>query len=95
MDEKSTINYGNQTMTHEDCGNQTLHTPKPDMELRINSIHSLHQMGNVHHLPSGRCWIYTETVMKEAIADNRIWFWTRRKTVFPEFRLIYMQKNEG
>lgn len=30
--------------------------------------------GKRHELPSGRCWIYTETVMKEAIADNRIWF---------------------
>lgn len=30
--------------------------------------------GKRHELPSGRCWIYTENVMKEAIADNRIWF---------------------
>src|SRR5690606_7805333 len=24
--------------------------------------------------PSGSCWRYTESKMKEAIADNRIWF---------------------
>lgn len=30
--------------------------------------------GNKHELPSGRCWVYTEQVMKEAISDNRIWF---------------------
>ena len=30
--------------------------------------------GKKHELPSGRCWIYNEDVMKEAIADNRIWF---------------------
>lgn len=30
--------------------------------------------GNVHHLPSGRCWVYTNPVMQDAITDNRIWF---------------------
>ena len=30
--------------------------------------------GKEHHLPSGRCWLYTENVMAEMIADNRIWF---------------------
>ena len=30
--------------------------------------------GKEHHLPSGRCWLYTEKVMADMIADNRIWF---------------------
>lgn len=30
--------------------------------------------GKKHDLPSGRCWIYTEEIMREAINDNRIWF---------------------
>jgi adenine-specific DNA-methyltransferase len=30
--------------------------------------------GKVHKLESGRCWLYTEEVMNEAIKDNRIWF---------------------
>ena len=30
--------------------------------------------GKRHELPSGRCWLYTEDVMNEAIKDNRIWF---------------------
>ncbi len=30
--------------------------------------------GNEHHLPSGRCWVYTKEVMEEAIRDGRIWF---------------------
>jgi adenine-specific DNA-methyltransferase len=30
--------------------------------------------GNQHTLPSGRCWIYTQEVMEEAISDGRIWF---------------------
>lgn len=30
--------------------------------------------GKEHHLTSGRCWVYTEEVMKKMIADNRVWF---------------------
>lgn len=30
--------------------------------------------GKRHELPSGRCWIYNEKDMIEAIKDNRIWF---------------------
>ncbi len=30
--------------------------------------------GKQHTTPSGRCWLYTEPVMKQMIADNRIWF---------------------
>ena len=30
--------------------------------------------GKRHELPAGRCWLYTEQVMMEAIADGRIWF---------------------
>ena len=30
--------------------------------------------GKEHSLPSGRCWLYTEKVMADMIADNRIWF---------------------
>ena len=30
--------------------------------------------GKKHELPSGRCWVFSEEVMKEVIRDNRIWF---------------------
>lgn len=30
--------------------------------------------GKRHELPSGRCWAYTQSVMEQAIKDNRIWF---------------------
>ena len=30
--------------------------------------------GKDHHLTSGRCWVYTEEVMKKMIDDNRVWF---------------------
>ena len=29
--------------------------------------------GKQHHLESGRCWLYTEPVMNEAVRDRRIW----------------------
>lgn len=30
--------------------------------------------GKLHHLESGRCWLYTEKVMQDAIDDGRLWF---------------------
>jgi len=30
--------------------------------------------GKKHSVQSGRCWVYNEDVMNEAIKDNRIWF---------------------
>lgn len=30
--------------------------------------------GKKHNPPSGRCWLYTEPVMKKMIEDNRVWF---------------------
>lgn len=30
--------------------------------------------GKRHELPKGRCWLYTQDVMQEAIEDGRIWF---------------------
>lgn len=30
--------------------------------------------GNAHELQSGRCWLYTEDLMNDAIKDGKIWF---------------------
>ena len=30
--------------------------------------------GKEHILPPGRCWVYTESVMKQMIDDDRVWF---------------------
>jgi len=30
--------------------------------------------GKQHTVPNGRCWVYTEPVFKQMVADNRIWF---------------------
>lgn len=30
--------------------------------------------GKQHVLPNGRCWVYTEPVFQQLVADNRIWF---------------------
>lgn len=30
--------------------------------------------GKEHTLPNGRCWVYTEKVFNQMVADNRVWF---------------------
>lgn len=50
--------------------------------------------GKRHELPSGRCWIYTEDVMKEAIADGRIWFGANGNGV-PRIKTYLHAKERG
>lgn len=50
--------------------------------------------GNVHRLPSGRCWVYTETAMREAIADGRIWF-GRDGNGVPRIKTYLESKDRG
>lgn len=50
--------------------------------------------GKKHEPPSGRCWVYTEVVMNEAIADNRIWFGKSGNNV-PRIKTFLNEKNRG
>ena len=50
--------------------------------------------GKLHHLPSGRCWVFTEDVMNEAIADKRIWFGESGNNV-PRIKTFLQQKERG
>lgn len=50
--------------------------------------------GKKHEPPSGRCWIYTETVMNKAIADNRIWFGKSGNNV-PRVKTFLNEKSRG
>ena len=50
--------------------------------------------GLEYELPAGRCWLYTETVMKEKIADNRIWFGTTGKNV-PSVKKFLSEVKQG
>ena len=50
--------------------------------------------GKKHSLPQGRCWLYTEPVMKEAIADGRIWFGKDGNNV-PRIKTYLTAKERG
>lgn len=50
--------------------------------------------GKKHELPSGRCWLYTQPVMEEAIKDNRIWFGKDGNGV-PRVKTYLYSKDRG
>ena len=50
--------------------------------------------GKLHQLPGGRCWVYTEDAMKEAIADSRIWFGASGNNV-PRIKTFLQEKDRG
>lgn len=50
--------------------------------------------GKRHELPSGRCWIYSEEVMKKAIQENRIWFGMDGNGV-PRVKTYLYEKDRG
>jgi adenine-specific DNA-methyltransferase len=50
--------------------------------------------GTRHELPSGRCWVYTETVMNQAIREGRIWFGKDGSGV-PRIKTYLNKKDRG
>lgn len=50
--------------------------------------------GKKHELPSGRCWLYTQPVMEQAIKDNRIWFGKDGNGV-PRVKTYLYSKDRG
>jgi site-specific DNA-methyltransferase (adenine-specific)/adenine-specific DNA-methyltransferase len=50
--------------------------------------------GKRHELPSGRCWVYTEPVMAQVIADERIWFGESGNNV-PRIKTFLHEKERG
>jgi len=50
--------------------------------------------GMEYHLPSGRCWLYTEKVMLQKIADNRIYFGKNGKGV-PQVKKFLTEVKQG
>lgn len=50
--------------------------------------------GKRHNLPNGRCWLYTEDVMKKAIDDGRIWFGANGNNV-PRKKTYLFEKERG
>lgn len=50
--------------------------------------------GKLHQLPSGRCWVYTEDVMNQMIADRKIWFGEKGTNV-PRIKTFLNDKERG
>lgn len=50
--------------------------------------------GKQHHLESGRCWLYTEDVMNEAVRDRRIWLGNEGNNV-PRVKTYLNSKERG
>ena len=50
--------------------------------------------GTKHELPSGRCWVYTQDVMDQAIKDGRIWFGHDGNNV-PRIKTYLTAKERG
>lgn len=50
--------------------------------------------GKEHTLSPGRCWVYTEKVMNEMIADNRVWFGTDGNNV-PAIKRFLTEVKQG
>ena len=50
--------------------------------------------GKKHLPPSGRCWLYTEKVMQEKIANNEIWFGKHGNNV-PRIKTYLNAKERG
>jgi len=50
--------------------------------------------GKQHVLPNGRCWVYTEPVFQQMVADNRIWFGTDGNNV-PAVKRFLSEVKQG
>ena len=50
--------------------------------------------GVIHTLPAGRCWLYTEPVMMQAIQDGRIWLGETGRNA-PRKKTYYYEKERG
>jgi adenine-specific DNA-methyltransferase len=50
--------------------------------------------GKQHTLPNGRCWLYTEPVFQQMVADNRIWFGTDGNNV-PAVKRFLSEVKQG
>lgn len=50
--------------------------------------------GKQHALPNGRCWLYTEPVFQQLVADNRIWFGSTGNNV-PAVKRFLTEVKQG
>lgn len=74
MTEKALSNYKNPDDDHRGLWKSDPATAQAGHGTQSQFYELKAPNGKIHKLESGRCWLYTEEVMYEAIKDNRIWF---------------------
>lgn len=74
MNEKALSNYGNPDNDPRGLWKSDLAHAQAGHGTKAQFYTLTAPNGKKHDLPSGRCWLYTEPVMNEAIKENRIWF---------------------
>ena len=74
MDEKALSNYGNPDNDPRGLWKSDPAHAQAGHGTKAQFYTLVAPNGKRHELPSGRCWLYTKTVMEQAIAGNRIWF---------------------
>lgn len=74
MSKKALSNYKNPDNDHRGLWKSDPATAQAGHGTNSQFYDLIAPNGKVHKLQSGRCWLYTIDVMKEAIKDNRIWF---------------------
>jgi adenine-specific DNA-methyltransferase len=74
MTEKALSNYKNPDNDHRGFWKSDPATAQAGHGTTSQFYELIAPNGKVHQLESGRCWLYTKSVMDEAIKDNRIWF---------------------
>jgi len=74
MSEKALSNYKNPDNDHRGLWKSDPATAQAGHGTNTQFYDLTAPSGKTHKLQSGRCWLYTIEVMKEAIEDNRIWF---------------------
>jgi adenine-specific DNA-methyltransferase len=94
MSEKALSNYKNPDNDHRGLWKSDPATAQAGHGTKRQFYVLTAPNGKQHHLESGRCWLYTEDVMKEAIDDRRIWFGKDGNSV-PRIKTFLDEKERG
>jgi adenine-specific DNA-methyltransferase len=94
MNEKALSNYKNLDNDHRGPWKSDPATAQAGHATKSQFYTLTAPNGKKHDLESGRCWLYNEPVMQEAIEDNRIWFGKEGNGV-PRIKTYLNAKERG
>lgn len=94
MNEKALANYSNPDNDHRGLWKSDPATAQAGHGTKSQFYTLVAPNGKQHHLPSGRCWLYTEDVFKQEIADGKIWFGKNGNGV-PRIKTYLESKERG